>query len=62
MKFKQYNFKKVISTNQTAIRIIKKDKKKLDLFHQKCKLMAKVNMVKNGFLIKETYLSLFFIV
>ena len=28
MKFKQYNFKKVISTNKTAIRIIKKDKKK----------------------------------
>jgi hypothetical protein len=56
MKFKIFKFKKVKSTNNTAIRIIKNSNLNMEWLLLKLKQWVEVNMEKNGFLIKEIYL------
>ena len=56
MKFKIFRFKKVKSTNNTAIRIIKNSNIDYGMICLNNKKMVEVNMEKNGFLIMEIYL------
>ena len=56
MKFKKFKFKKVKSTNNTAIRIIKNSNYKYGMVYQILKQWEEVNMEKNGFLTKVIYL------
>ena len=62
MKFKQYNFKKVISTNQTAIRIIKKDKKKFGFISSEMQTNGKGQYGKKWISYKGNIFITFFIV
>ena len=55
MRLKKFKFKKVNSTNNTAIRIIKNSNFKFGMVTADTQLSGKGNTVKNGFLIKETY-------
>jgi len=55
MKFKRFRFKKVKSTNNTAIRIIKNYNLKNGMVISESKQMVKVSMEKNGYLIKAIY-------
>ena len=57
MKFKKFRFKKVKSTNDTAIRIIKSLNYKHGMVDIRYSInVEKANMEKNGFLIKVIYL------
>ena len=59
MKFKKFKFKKVKSTNDTAIRIIKKTKHNLGMVVAETHVNVEVSMEENGYHQKEIYLSLF---
>ena len=49
MKFKKFKFKKVKSTNNTAIRIIKETKYNLGMIVAEKQLMVEDSMEKNGY-------------
>ena len=59
MKFKIFKFKKVQSTNNTAIRIIKNSNCDYGMIISKNQNNREDNMGKDGF-IKEIYLLVFF--
>ena len=55
MIFKKFTFKKVLSTNITAINIIKRKNFKNGMVISETQKKEKVNMEENGFLIMEIY-------
>ena len=61
MKFRIFKFKKVNSTNDTAIRIIKSKKFNFGMITSDTQKMVEGNMEKNGFHLKEIYLLVSFI-
>jgi len=61
MKLKKFNFKTVNSTNDLAIQIIKKTNNKSGIIIAENKKREGVNMEKNGLLLKEIYLLVFFL-
>ena len=56
MKLKKFNFKIINSTNDIAIRIIKRSNDKSGIVIAEKQKKVEVNMEKNGFLIREIYL------
>ena len=61
MKLKQFNFKKVNSTNQTSIKLIKNSKNEFGLIISETQSNGRGQYGRNGFHIKEIYLCQFFI-
>ena len=60
MKFEVFNFENVTSTNDVAIKLIKENQKKMDVFVQEFKPKEEELEEKNGFLREEIYLFLYF--
>ena len=60
MKFKVFKFNKVKSTNNTAIKIIKTSNVDYGMIISENQSNGKGQYGKNGFLIKEIYLLVFF--
>ena len=56
MKFKKFNFKKVLSTNNTAIKIIKKTNLNYGMVISEYQKKVEDNMGENGYQLKEIYL------
>ncbi len=56
MRFKKFKFKKVKSTNNTAIRIIKNSNLRFGMIISETQSSGKGQYGKNGYLIKETFL------
>ena len=59
MKLKKFKFKKVKSTNNTAIRIIKETKYNLGMVVAETQANGRGQYEENGYHQKEIYLSLF---
>ena len=60
MKLKKFNFKIVNSTNDLAIQIIKNTNNKSGMVIAQRQKKEGVNMEKNGLLLREIYLLVFF--
>ena len=60
MKLKKFNFKIVNSTNDLAIQIIKNTNNKSGIVIAERQKKEEVNMGKNGLLLREIYLLVFF--
>ena len=59
MRFKVFKFKRIKSTNNTAIRIIRNSNVKYGMIIAQIQKMVEDNMEKNGFHIGVIYLSVF---
>ena len=61
MKFEIFKFKKLTSTNDKAMDLIKNKKKNQDLFLQKIKLTVEVLKEKNGYQWRVIFLDHYFL-